>query len=390
MNYALTDEQKAIRDNFENFCRNEIAPGAKLLDQGSEEEISSLIRKNIKKLAELGFLGMGHDEEYGGTSTDFISLTIAGEAVAKACASTFLSAGSSSGLFGLPVKLFGSARQKDKYLPGIIKGEMIGCFALTEPEAGSDAAGIKTTAEKRGDRWILNGTKTLITNAPIADVSLVMAYNDKEAGPGSGVTAFIVDRDSRGFSTGKPFDKLGFRGSPTGEIFFEDCEVSEDAVLGEVGKGFVQAMQTLEYGRIGMATVSLGIAVACMEEATRYAGERKSFGRFLNRYQEVSFKLADMMIMTDLSRLLIYRAAWAKETSDPEAAIFASCAKLFASEAATQISSWALQIHGGYGYIKDFTIERLYRDAKLGEIGEGTSEIQRIIIARSILDRFKD
>jgi alkylation response protein AidB-like acyl-CoA dehydrogenase len=390
MNYELNAEQNAIRDNFENFCRSEIAPGAKLLDQGSEDEIPGLMGGNIKKLAELGYLGMCHDEAYGGTNADLISQAVAGEAVAKACASTFLSAGSSSGLFGLPVRIFGNPEQKKKYLPRLIRGEIIGCFAMTEPGAGSDAAGMETTAVKRGDKWILNGTKTLITNAPIADTSLIMAYNDRDAGPGSGVTAFIVDRDCPGFSTGKPFDMLGFRGSPTGEIFLEDCEVSEDAVLGEVGKGFVQAMQTMEYGRIGMATASLGIAVACMEEATRYSGERKAFGRFLNRYQEVSFKLADMMILTDLSRLMIYRAAWAKERGDPEAAVLISCAKLFASEAATQISSWALQIYGGYGYLKDFTVERLYRDAKLGEIGEGTSEIQRIIIARSILDRFKD
>jgi len=387
MNYELNDIQKSIKENFKKFCENEIKPHAALLDIGDEKSVE-LLKKNIKKLGDLGYLGMIHEEEYGGTNQDLINFAIAGEEVAKACAATFLSAGASCGLCGVPIRLFGSKKQKEKYLPGIISGDIIGSFGLTEPQAGSDAAAIATTAKKKGDKWILNGTKTFITNAPIADVCLVMAYNDKEAGPANGVTAFLVDKDTPGFSTGKPFEKLGYRGSPTSEVFLEDCEVGEDAVLGEVGKGFIQAMQTLEFGRIGMATVSLGVAMACMEEAVKYSAERKAFGKPINRYQEISFKLADMMILTDLSRLLIYKAAWAKQINNPEAAILASCAKLFASEAATQISSWALQIHGGYGYIKEFPVERLYRDAKLGEIGEGTSEIQRILIARDLLQKY--
>lgn len=388
MNYDLNDDQKAIKENFANFCRNEIAPRAQLLDRAPEHDVPKLIRENIKKLASIGYLGMGHEETCGGTNNDLISQVVAGEEIAKACASTFLSCGASCGLFGVPVKLFGTEEQKRKYLPGIIAGDIIGSFGLTEPEAGSDAASIRTMAVKSGKGWVLNGTKTFITNGPIADVCLVMAYNDKNAGPGAGVTAFVVDAHTPGFSIGKAFDKLGFRGSPTSEIILEDCEVPQEAVLGEVGRGFIQAMQTLEYGRIGMATVALGIAVACMDEANKYSKDRKAFGKPINRYQEISFKIADMMILTDLSRLLIYRAAWAKEAKDPESAVLASCAKLFASEAATQISSMALQVHGGYGYIKDFPVERLYRDAKLGEIGEGTSEIQRILIARSILERY--
>ncbi|MGQ9842336.1 MAG: acyl-CoA dehydrogenase family protein [Spirochaetota bacterium] len=387
MNYELNDIQKSIKDNFKKFCENEIKPHAAQLDIGDGKSVE-ILKKNIKKLGDLGYLGMIHEEEYGGTNQDLINFAIAGEEVAKACAATFLSAGASCGLCGMPIRLFGSKKQKEKYLPGIVSGDIIGSFGLTEPQAGSDAVAIATTAKKKGDKWILNGTKTFITNAPIADVCLVMAYNDKEAGPANGVTAFLVDKGTPGFSTGKPFEKMGYRGSPTSEVFLEDCEVGDDAVLGEVGKGFIQAMQTLEFGRIGMATVSLGVAMACMEEAVKYSTERKAFGKPINRYQEVSFKLADMMILTDLSRLLIYKAAWAKQTNNPEAAILASCAKLFASEAATQISSWALQIHGGYGYIKEFPIERLYRDAKLGEIGEGTSEIQRILIARDLLQKY--
>ncbi len=390
MNYELTEEQVSIRENFKKFCDNEIKVNADALDREDQQVSMKILRENIRKLADLGYLGMGHEEAYGGTDQDLTSQAIAGEEVARACASTFLSAGASCGLFGVPLRMFGSDEQKAKYLPGIIKGELIGSFGLTEPEAGSDAASIRTTAVKKGDSWILNGTKTFITNGPIADVCLVMAYNDKEAGPAAGVTAFLVDKDSPGFSVGKSFDKLGFKGSPTSEIVLEDCEVSDDAVLGETGRGFIQAMQTLEFGRIGMATVSLGIAVACMQEAAKYASERKAFGRLINRYQEISFKLADMMIMTDISRLLIYRACWAKETGNPESAVLASCAKLFASESATQISSWALQVHGGYGYIKEFPIERLYRDAKLGEIGEGTSEIQRVLIAKDVLSKYAD
>ncbi|MBN2158371.1 MAG: acyl-CoA dehydrogenase family protein [Spirochaetes bacterium] len=388
MNYDLTSEQLSIKENFVKFCVKEIEPRAQMLDQASHDDVDKLIKENIRKLADIGYLGMGHEEAYGGTDLDLISQAIAGEEVAKACASTFLSCGASSGLFGMPLRFFGSEAQKKKYIPGIIKGEILGCFGLTEPEAGTDAASIKTNAVKKGDRWVINGTKTFITNATIADVALVFAYNDREKGPGAGVTCFLVDKGTKGFSVSKPFDKMGFRGSPTAELIFEDCEVPAGAVLGEVGRGFIQAMQTLEYGRIGMATVCLGIAAKCLELANKYSKERKAFGRPINRYQEISFKIADMMIQTDVARLLIYQAAWAKQMKDPEAAVLASVAKVWASEAATQISSMAVQVHGGYGYIKEFPVERLYRDAKLGEIGEGTSEIQRILIAKDLIRKY--
>lgn len=388
MNYDLTAEQLSIKENFEKFCKKEIEPRAQMLDTASPEEVDKQIKVNIKMLADLGYLAMGHEEKYGGSNNDLISQAIAGEEVAKSCASTFLSSGASCGLFGVPVKLFGTDAQKEKYIPGIIKGEIIGCFALTEPEAGSDAASIKTTAVKKGDKWILNGTKTFITNATIADVAIVFAYTDREKGPGAGVTSFLIDKGTKGFSVSKPFDKMGFRGSPTAELILEDCEVPESAVLGEVGCGFIQAMQTIEYGRIGMATACLGIAAKCLEHANKYSKERKTFGKPINRYQMVAFKIADMMIMSDTSRLLIYQACWAKETNNPESAILASVAKVFASESATQISSLAVQVHGGYGYIKEFAVERLYRDAKLGEIGEGASEIQRVLIAKDLIHKY--
>ena len=388
MNYDLTPEQLSIKDHFSKFCTKAIEPRAEILDKASHEEVAMLMKENIKMMAGIGYLGIGHEEAYGGTNLDLISQAVAGEAVASACASTFLSCGASCGLFGVPLRLFGTEEQKKKYLPGIIKGELVGCFGLTEPEAGTDAASIKTTAVKQGDNWILNGTKTFITNETIADVALIFAYNDKAKGPGAGVTCFLVDKGTKGFSAGKPFDKMGFRGSPTAELILSDCEVPDNAVLGSVGNGFIQAMQTLEYGRIGMATVCLGIAAKCLEHANRYSKERKVFGRPINRFQEISFKLADMMIMSDVARLLIYQAAWAKETNQPDSAVLASVAKVWASESATQISSMAVQVFGGYGYIKEYPVERLYRDAKLGEIGEGTSEIQRVLIAKDLIRKY--
>jgi len=388
MNYDLTPEQLSIKDNFTKFCTKEIEPRAAMLDEASHEEVANLMKENIKKMAGIGYLGIGHEEAYGGMNLDLISQAIAGEAVASACASTFLSCGASSGLFGMPLRLFGTEAQKKKYLPGIINGEIIGCFGLTEPEAGSDAASIKTTAVKQGDKWILNGTKTFITNATIADVALIFAYNDKAKGPGAGVTCFLVDKGTKGFSAGKPFDKMGFRGSPTAELILVDCEVPDSAVLGTIGNGFIQAMQTLEYGRIGMATVCLGIAAKCLEHANKYSKERKVFGKPINRFQDIAFKLADMLIMSDTARLLIYQAAWAKETNQPESAVLASVAKVWASETASQIAHLAVQGHGGYGYMKEYPVERLFRDARLGEIGEGTSEIQRILIAKDLIRKY--
>lgn len=388
MNYDLTPEQLSIKDNFTKFCIREIEPRAATLDEASHDEVARLIKENIKMMAGIGYLGIGHEEAYGGMNLDLISQAIAGEAVSSACASTFLSCGASSGLFGMPLRLFGSEEQKQKYLPGIIKGEIIGCFGLTEPEAGSDAASIKTTAVKQGDKWIINGTKTFITNATIADVALIFAYDDKAKGPGAGVTCFLVDRGTKGFSAGKPFDKMGFRGSPTAELILEDCEVPDSAVLGTVGNGFIQAMMTLEYGRIGMATVCLGIAAKCLELANKYSKERIVFGKPINRFQDIAFKLADMLIMSDTARLLIYQAAWAKETNQPDSAVLASVAKVWASESASQIAHLAVQVHGGYGYMKEYPVERLYRDARLGEIGEGTSEIQRILIAKDLIRKY--
>ena len=388
MDYSLNEEQLALQDSFRKFCEKEIKPNAEILDKADVKKVEEILRGNFKKLAEIGYTGLNHEEKYGGTNKDMITQCVAQEELAKVCASTFLSVGASIGLCGIPIARFGTDKQKEKYLPKLISTEMVGSFGLTEPEAGSDAISLKTTAEKKGDKWILNGSKMFITNGPIADISVVMAVTKKDGSRGRNVSSFIVEKGMKGFSAGKPLDKMGYRGSPTSELIFTDCEVPAENLLGEENNGFIQAMQTLEYGRIGMAMVTLGISMACMEESIKYAKERQQFGRPIGKFQMVGFRLADMRLLTDLSRLLIYKAAWLKEINDHGSQTMASIAKLIASEASTQISSWAVQIHGGYGYTKEYLVERLYRDAKLGEIGEGTSEIQRILIARDVLSKY--
>jgi len=388
MDYSLNDEQLALQDSFRKFCENEIKPNADKLDKADPAEADKLMKQNFKKLAEFGYTGMCHEEKYGGSGKDLVTQCVAQEELARVCAATFLSVGGSLGLCGLPIANFGTDEQKKKYLPKLISADMIGAFGLTEPEAGSDAIGIKTTAEKKGDRYILNGSKTFISNGPIADIAVVMAVTGKPDEKGRNVSSFIVEKGMKGFSAGKHLDKMGYRGAPTSELFFDDCEVPAENLLGVENEGFIQAMKTLEYGRIGMAVVALGIAVACMEESIKYAKERHQFGKPIGKFQMVGFRLSDMKVLTDVSRLLIYKAAWLKDSNDPEAATMASIAKLTASEASTKISSWAVQIHGGYGYMTEYPVERLYRDAKLGEIGEGTSEIQRVLIARDVLAKY--
>lgn len=388
MDYSLNDEQLALQESFRKFCDKEIKPNADRLDKADPAEADKLMKQNFKKLAEFGYTGMCHEEKYGGSGKDLITQCVAQEELARVCAATFLSVGGSLGLCGLPIAHFGTDAQKKKYLPKLISTETIGAFGLTEPEAGSDAIGIKTTAQKKGDRYILNGSKTFISNGPIADIAVVMAVTGKPDEKGRNVSSFIVEKGMKGFSAGKHLDKMGYRGAPTSELFFDDCEVPAENLLGVENEGFIQAMKTLEYGRIGMAVVALGIAVACMEESIKYAKERHQFGKPIGKFQMVGFRLSDMKVLTDVSRLLIYKAAWHKDNNHPEAATMASIAKLTASEASTKISSWAVQIHGGYGYMTEYPVERLYRDAKLGEIGEGTSEIQRLLIARDVLAKY--
>jgi alkylation response protein AidB-like acyl-CoA dehydrogenase len=380
MDFSITDEQSELAKGFEDFCQKKIAPRADAVDKAGE-----LPGETWRDLAEMGFFGMTFPEEWGGIGADHVVTAMAEESLAKACASTFLSAGASAGLFGLPVFHFGSDEQKDRWLRRVIKGEAIGCFGLTEPGAGSDVASIKTRAKKKdGGLWLLSGEKALITNAPIADVAIVMAVTDPEAGYG-GVTSFLVDLSKDGVTRSAPYKKMGLRGSPTGALLFDDVELSDADIVGAEGAGFLQAMQTLEFGRIGMSHFGIGIAEAAMEASMKYATEREAFGKPIARKQAVHFKIADMKIEIDAARLMARRVSWEK-SKGKECRTLASVSKLYCTEMAVRVTDMAVQIHGGWGDTDDFVVERLYRDARLGPIGEGTSEIQRELIARDLLD----
>ena len=379
--YTYTPEQLEIQRSFRDFCEKEIAPKAEKLDR---EAIFCV--DNIRALGKYGYLGMGMPKEFGGMALGSLTFSIAGEELSKACAATFLSSGASVGLAGIPILLFGTEAQKKKYVPDLIKGTKFGCMAITEPHAGSDVQRLKTKAIRKGDKYVLNGTKMFITNGPIADIAIVYAKTDPSKGY-SGISCFVVEKGTKGFSVGKPLDKLGVRGSPTSELIFEDCEIPAANLVGSEGGGFIQCMQCLVPARIGMAVYSLGIAEACLEESIKYATEREAFGKTLASFQEIHFKIAEMKVATDGARLVIHEAAWKLDQGVPDSTL-ASVAKLYASETCTRIASDAVQIHGGYGYMKEYKVERLYRDAKLGEIGEGASEIQRMIIARDIISTY--
>lgn len=379
MDLTIPDTHRDFIQHFERFCTERIAPEA-----AASDARGSLPDSVWKTLAESGFFQLYHEPAFGGAQgADWLMQALAEEALAKACASTFLSAGASVGLCGGPIARFGSDALKRRWLPGLVAGELIGCFALTEPSAGTDAAAIRTRARPDGDGWRLSGEKALITNAPIADVAVVMAVTDPDAGH-AGVTAFAVDLRQDGVSRSEPYKKTGLRASPTGGLVFDGIRLERADVIGEVGAGFLQAMQTLEYGRISMAHFGIGIAQAAMEAAIDYANERHAFGKPIARKQAVHFKIADMVIQVDGARMTARRAAWTKAQGQPSAEL-ASIAKVFATEMACKVTDAAVQIFGGWGYTEDFPVERLWRDARLGPIGEGTSEIQRELIAKTML-----
>jgi butyryl-CoA dehydrogenase len=378
MDLSISQEQKEFADQFEKFCQERIAPRSTAVDQAGV-----LSKENWDDLLQMGFFKLYYPEDKGGIGADFVMKAMAEESLSKACASTFLSAGASIGLAGGPVFHFGTKAQHDRWLTPLISGEMIGCFALTEPGAGTDAASIRCRAEKTDKGFILNGEKALITNAPIAHMAIVMAVTDPEAGV-SGVTAFAVDLSKDGITRTKPYKKMGLRGSPTGGLVFEDVQLTAEDVIGHEGAGFMQAMQILEHGRISMSHFGIGISEAALEAAMAYATERKAFGKPISRMQAVHFKIADIKIELDAARLMARRVAWMSSKGMPCGEL-ASISKLYATEMAVRSTDRAVQIHGGWGYTDDFIVERLYRDARLGPIGEGTSEIQRELIARSIL-----
>jgi butyryl-CoA dehydrogenase len=378
MNFDLSPEQKMIRDTARDLATREIAPQAAAIDRSHE-----FPRRIFSRLGEMGLLGIMVPETWGGAGLDALSYAVALEEIACACASTAVAMSVQSSLVAAPILKEGTDAQRARWLPDLASGKKIGCFALSEPEAGSDAKAQRTRAVRDGDRWILNGTKNFITNAPVADLAIVIAATDP--GQGSrGITAFLVPLPSPGLTLGPPDDKLGIRGAPSAQLFLSDCAVGDDARLGPEGDGFKIAMRALDGGRIGIAAQALGIARAAFEDAVRYARERKTFGQPIAEHQAIQFKLADMRTEIDAARMLLWRAAVKKDAGGAYGTD-AAMAKLFASEVANRAAKEAVQIFGGYGYLRDFPAERHFRDAKITEIYEGTSEIQRLVIASALL-----
>ena len=378
MDFELTDEQQLIRDAVREFAEAEVVPIAAELDRDHRFPYELL-----PKLAEMNLMGMPYPEKEGGAGADYVSYVIAVEEISRACASTGIIVSAHTSLATWPIFKFGTEAQKDRYLADMASGRRLGAFALTEPGAGTDAGAGTATATLRADGYALNGSKMFITNAPYADVYVVFAKTDPERGT-RGMSAFIVEKDTPGFSVGEAEHKLGIRGSSTPPIYFADCRIGKDALLGGEGDGFKIAMQTLDGGRIGVSAQALGIAQAALDAAIAYAKERVQFGKPIANLQAIQWMIADMALEVDAARLLVYRAASCVDNGRPYSTEGAM-AKLFASEAATRVAGKAIQIHGGYGYTESYPVERNYRDAKITELYEGTSEVQRMVIARSAL-----
>jgi alkylation response protein AidB-like acyl-CoA dehydrogenase len=375
---TLTEEQIAIRDLARDFAEREIRPVVMEFDE-SQEFPAEIFRK----MAELGFLGIMVPAEYGGVGLGAIEASIIIEEVSRVDPSVGLGVAAHNGLCSGHINRFGSAELKQKYLPRLASGETMGAWGLTEPGSGSDASGMQTVARRDGGDWILNGSKNFITHGTVGEVAVIMAVTDREK-KGNGVTAFVVDKSMPGFSASKKENKLGMRCSDTSSLVLEDVRVPAENMIGAEGEGFKQALMILDGGRISIAALSVGLAQGALEAALKYAQERKQFGKNLADFQGIQFKLADMATEVLASRLMTYRAAFLRD-SGKEYAIEASKAKYFASETAVRCANESVQIHGGYGYIKEYPVEKYYRDAKLLTIGEGTSEIQKVVISRSLL-----
>lgn len=373
----FTEEHHAIREAIRDFATREIAPKAHAVDQEARFPIET-----FKELGKLGYLGLPIGSEYGGAGADYRSYVIAVEEIGRACGSTGLSYAAHVSLGTNPIYKFGTEEQKKKYVPKLCSGEYIGCWALTEPGTGSDASAQKTTAKRVGDHYILNGTKQFITNATDADVAVIMAMTDMSLGR-KGISCFIVDKGTPGYSVSKVEKKLGMRGSPTASLTFEDCKIPVENMIGAEGEGYKQALMTLEGGRLSIGALALGIAQSAFDAALTYAKQREAFGQPIGKFQMIQAYLADMSTYISAARLMLYHAAWMKDHGK-RVTLEGSQAKLYASEIASKVCNLCVQIHGGYGYIVDFPAERFLRDAKLCEIGEGTSEIQRLLIARQL------
>ncbi len=378
MNFQLTEEHLMIRKAARDFAQNELLPGVIERDEKMQYP-----KEQVKKLAELGFLGMMVDPKYGGSGMDTISYVIAMEEISKVDSSVSVIMSVNNSLVCWGLETFGTEEQKQKYLIPLAKGEKIGAFCLSEPEAGSDATSQRTTGVDKGDHYLLNGTKNWITNGNTAKVYLVIAQTNPELGH-RGINAFIVERDWEGVSVGAKENKLGIRASDTHSVMFHDVKVPKENRIGEDGFGFKFAMKTLGGGRIGIASQALGIAAGAYELALAYSKQRQAFGKEISQHQAIQFKLADMATEVEAARLLCYKAAWEKD-QHKDYTLSGSMAKVFASETAMRTTVEAVQIHGGYGYVKEYHVERLMRDAKITQIYEGTSEVQRIVISRSVL-----
>ncbi len=380
MDFELSEEQRAIQSMVREFAEREIAPVARELDEREEFPVEI-----VRKLADLGLMGILFPKEYGGAAMDYISYALILEELGRYDASVALTVESHNSLCSNHIYLAGTEAQKKKYLPQLTSGEVLGAWGLTEPGSGSDAAGMQTTATLEGDHWVLNGTKNFITQGSVAGIYVIMAITDRPKRE-KGISAFILEKGTPWFRVGRKEHKMGFRASDTAQLIFEGARIPKENLLGELNHGFIDTLRILDGGRIGMAALTVGIARGCLEEALSYAKARHAFGQPIANYQAIQWKLADMATEIDAARLLLLQAAYLKDKGQPftqEAAY----GKLFSSEIAMKAATEAVQIHGAYGYIKEFPVERYFRDAKFCAIGEGTSEIQRLVIARQLLGR---
>ena len=378
MDFALSAPHVEIRRTVRDFAEREIAPVADEMERRGE-----FPTEIIRKAAGLGLLGVPYPEEVGGTGLDTLAYAITIEELSRVSGSVGIIVSAHTSLGCAPLFTSGTPEQKERYLRPLASGAKLGAYGLTEPGAGSDSRGTRTRAHRDGDAWVLNGSKRFITNAGVAETYIVTAVTDRNTDSGK-ISAFIVEAGTPGFSIGRMEEKLGLHASNTGELLFEDCRIPAENLLGEEGEGDRLFLKTLDGGRIGIGAMALGLAQAAYEAASAYAKEREQFGRPIASFQGIAFKIADMAVQIDAARLMVYRAAWLKDSGQPYSTE-AAMAKLFASEVARQVTNDAVQVHGGYGYITEYKVERYLRDAKLTEIGEGTSEIQRMVIARNLL-----
>lgn len=380
MNFQLTKEQEFVRKMVREFAINEVEPIAAEIDVEHRFPVET-----VEKMAKYGLLGVPFPKEYGGAGGDQISYAITVEELSRVCGSTGVICSAHTSLCGWPIYNWGTEEQKRKYLPDVLSGRKLGAFGLTEPNAGTDAAGQQTKAVDRGDHWLINGAKVFITNGGYADLFVVMAMTDKSKGT-KGISAFIIEKEDEGFSIGKTEDKMGICASSTTELIMVNCKIPKDRIIGKVGDGFKIAMSTLDGGRIGIASQALGIAQGAFDATVTYMKARKQFGKKLSQMQALQFDIAEMRTRIEASRLLIYKAADMKEKHLPYGP-YSAMAKLYAAETAMFVTTKAVQLHGGYGYTKDYPVERMMRDAKITEIYEGTSEVQKIVIAASVFGK---